>query len=82
MAEYNDLETSKNVRRMLKTLGVTTYIPEAVALDALHTSGHNPVSFLTGINDLVLSKTSSNQNNIHKDGNVVAKTLPEWPFSF
>lgn len=76
------LGTSKNTRRMLKTLGVTTYVPQAVATDVLHASDRNPVSYLTRIKDFVTSKTSRDGTNIRKDGTVVAKTLSGWPFLF
>lgn len=72
--DYN-LNMSKNTRRALRSLGVATYIPHDVAMEALYSSELHTVIYLTEIKNYLTQngKTRHDHTHItHKHGNIVA----------
>lgn len=71
--DYN-LKTTKNSRRMLRNLGVSTYIPHAVAMEALCGSELHPVKYLTAIKNYITQKEEKSNDcmqSIHKHDHIV-----------
>ena len=64
MKEDFDLATSKSTRRALKALGVRTFIPHHVAVDALVKTELYIIDFLQIIKDYVIQK--NNEKNGHQ----------------
>lgn len=58
MKEDFDLDTSKSTRRALKALGVRTFIPHTVAVDALVKTELYVIDFLQIIKDYVIQKNN------------------------
>jgi hypothetical protein len=58
MKEDFDLATAKSTRRALKALGVRTFIPHTVAMDALLKTELYLVDFLQIIKDYVIQKNN------------------------
>jgi len=56
MREDYDSGTIKNTRRTLKALGVPSFIPHVVIMDALIDSQLYPIPFLTAIKNYVIQK--------------------------
>ena len=63
MKEDFDLATSKSTRRALKALGVRTFIPHSVAIDALLKSEFYVIDFLQIIKDYVIQKNNEKSCN-------------------
>lgn len=72
--DYN-LNTTKNSRRMLRSLGVSTYIPHAVATKALYDSELHTVQYLSAIKNYLTQKSETSNDRskiIHSHSNIVA----------
>ncbi|XP_008186844.1 uncharacterized protein LOC100570313 isoform X2 [Acyrthosiphon pisum] len=77
MKEDFDLATSKSTRRALKALGVRTFIPHTVAVDALVKTELYVVDFLQIIKDYVIQKNNEKMSDQTISGNIKKDYLPE-----